>query len=282
MQKIFVLGAGTMGAGIAQAAAEAGCKVILADVKTEYSEQAKKKIAGFLDKKREKGQLQEEEIEKILSRITITTDLQKAAGTELVIEAILEEPKAKQKVFARLDTICAPETVLATNTSALSISAIASSTAHPERVVGIHFFNPVAKMKLVEIVRGKQTCDETVAKALAFAEELKKVPVLVNESPGFIVNRLLIPMINEAAYALQDGVAEKEAIDTAMKLGAAHPMGPLELADLIGLDVCLYIMEIFEREFASDKYAAAPILKKMVQKGDLGRKTGRGFYEYPR
>ena len=137
-------------------------------------------------------------------------------------------------------------------------------------------------MKLVEIVRGKQTCDETVAKALAFAEELKKVPVLVNESPGFIVNRLLIPMINEAAYALQDGVAEKEAIDTAMKLGAAHPMGPLELADLIGLDVCLYIMEIFEREFASDKYAAAPILKKMVQKGDLGRKTGRGFYEYPR
>ncbi|MFA5646466.1 MAG: 3-hydroxyacyl-CoA dehydrogenase NAD-binding domain-containing protein [Candidatus Ratteibacteria bacterium] len=282
MRKIFVLGAGTMGTGIAQAAAEAGYEVILADLNTEYSERAKKKIAGFLDKKREKDQLREEGTEEILSRITITADLQKAAGTDLVIEAILEEPKAKQKVFTGLDTICAPETVLATNTSALSISAIASSTTHPERVVGIHFFNPVAKMKLVEIVRGKQTCDETVAKALAFAEQLKKVPVLVNESPGFIVNRLLIPMINEAAYALQDGVAEKEAIDTAMKLGAAHPMGPLELADLIGLDVCLHIMEIFEREFASDKYAPAPILKKMVQEGNLGRKTGRGFYKYPR
>ncbi len=279
--KVTVIGAGTMGAGIAQAAAEAGHEVMLADVSPDLAEKAKQKIAGYLRRRVEKNELTAGDADAVLARIQPSAGLDGAASAGIVIEAIVEDPRKKREVFTTLNRLCPAGAILATNTSALSISDLASVVTNPARVVGIHFFNPVAKMKLVEVIKGKTTSDETVHAALAFARRLNKTPVLVNESPGFIVNRLLIPMINEAVCALADGVADREAIDAAMKLGAGHPMGPLELADLIGLDICLHIMEIFEEEMGRVKYAPCPLLREMVQKGQLGRKTGRGFYEYP-
>jgi len=280
IKKAFVAGAGTMGRGIAQTIAEAGIEVMIADVSRDVAVKAIATISEGMQRRVARGEMKEEDKKAVLARITPARGFEDAAGADIVIEAVVEEMGRKREVFDALDRICSASAVLATNTSALSVSGIADATRRPERVVGMHFFNPVPRMKLVEIVKGKRTAPETVAAVKAFAEKLGKTPVEVKESPGFIVNRLLIPMINEAVCLLAEGTADPEAIDTAMKLGTGHPMGPLALADLIGLDVCLFIMETFERECKNSKYAPCPLLKQMVREGKLGRKTGRGFFTY--
>lgn len=280
MEKIFVIGAGTMGSGIVQAFAQKGYEVIVRDIKDEFVDRGIAGINKSLSKLVAKGKIAEEFKEEVLSRITGTTDLAMAQDCDLVIEAAVENMAIKKEIFAELDRICKAETILASNTSSLSITEVASATNRPDRVIGMHFFNPATIMKLVEVIRGMATSQETFNKVKELAVAIGKEPVEVAEAPGFVVNRILIPMINEAVGIYAEGVASVEDIDTAMKLGANHPMGPLALGDLIGLDVCLAIMDVLYNETGDTKYRAHSLLRKYVRAGWLGRKSGRGFYNY--
>lgn len=280
MKKVMVLGAGTMGAGIAQVVAQAGFEVILRDIEMRFVEKGLAGIKKNLGKMEEKGKLTAQEKEDIEKRIKGCVDLEEGQDADLVIEAIIENLDLKKKVYQELDEKIKADAILASNTSSLSITAIASATKRPDKVVGMHFFNPVPVMKLVEIISGAGTSEETIKAAFEFAAKIGKTPVRIEEAPGFAVNRLLIPMINEATYMLAEGIASAEDIDTAMKLGANHPMGPLALGDLIGLDVVLAVMEVLYNEFSDSKYRPSPLLRKMVRAGYLGRKTGRGFFTY--
>ena len=280
MEKIFVLGAGTMGSGIVQAFAQKGYEVIVRDIKDELVQSGIVRINNGLSKLVSKGKMTEETKEDILSRISGTTDMNLAEDCDLVVEAAIENMKIKKEIFAELDKICKPETILASNTSSLSITEVASATNRPEKVIGMHFFNPAPVMKLVEIIRGMATSQETFDEVKELSVAIGKEPVEVEEAPGFVVNRILIPMINEASFILQEGIASVEDIDTAMKYGANHPMGPLALGDLIGLDVCLAIMDVLYNETGDTKYRSSSILRKYVRAGWLGRKSGRGFYNY--
>ena len=280
MEKIFVLGAGTMGSGIVQAFAQKGYEVIVRDIKDELVQSGIVRINNGLSKLVSKGKMTEETKEDILSRISGTTDMNLSADCDLVVEAAIENMKIKKEIFAELDKICKPETILASNTSSLSITEVASATNRAEKVIGMHFFNPAPVMKLVEIIRGMATSQETFDAVKELSVAIGKEPVEVEEAPGFVVNRILIPMINEASFILQEGIASVEDIDTAMKYGANHPMGPLALGDLIGLDVCLAIMDVLYNETGDTKYRSSSILRKYVRAGWLGRKSGRGFYNY--
>ncbi len=280
MSSVAVIGSGTMGNGIAHLFAQHGHEVQLIDVNAEALERARATIAKNLDRQVKKGTLSAEAPAEILARITSGTDLAAAAEASLVIEAASENPEVKFSLFAELDTLCPPETILATNTSSISITTIAERTGRADRVIGMHFMNPVPVMKLVEVIRGRATSDATTTTVMTLATSLGKVPVEVNDAPGFVANRILMPMINEAVFCLHEGVATAEGIDTVMKLGMAHPMGPLTLADLIGLDVCLAIIQVLHADFGNDKYRPCPLLEQMVAAGDLGRKSGKGFYDY--
>jgi len=280
IKKVGVVGAGTMGNGIAHVFAMSGYDVVLMDVEESFLDRALAIITKNLDRMIKKEKITEAEKEATLSKIKKTTKVKDMADCQIVVEAASEDYAIKQKIFKDLDSVCGEGTVLASNTSSISITEIAANTKCSEMVVGMHFMNPVPMMKLVEIVKGVQTADSTVDLVTELAKKLGKTPVLVNDYPGFISNRVLMPMINEACWALMQGVAEKEAIDTVMKLGMAHPMGPFELADLIGLDVCLAIMEVLYEGFSDSKYRPCPLLRNMVKAGYLGRKTKRGFYNY--
>lgn len=280
MKKIGVIGAGTMGAGIIQSLGQGGYEVLFVETDENRKEMGEARIAKALDKLASKGRISEGEAADIKARIKGSCDMNDLADRDVVIEAALEDMDAKKEIFAALGDICGEDTVLATNTSALSITEIASACSAPDRVIGMHFFNPVPVMKLVEVISGLSTSDETREKTISLAESIGKEPVKVEEAPGFVVNRILIPMINEATGILADGVADAEGIDKAMKLGANFPMGPLALGDLIGLDVCLAIMETLHREYGDDKYRPHVFLRKMVRDGKLGRKTGEGFFRY--
>ena len=279
IKSIFVVGAGTMGNGIAQTAAVSGYQVTMMDVADDLVQRGKATIAKSVDKLFEKGKLTADQKTAALA-ILGAADLKEAAKADLIIEAATESPALKSKLFNDLDQAARPEAVLASNTSSISITKLGAATKRPDKVIGMHFFNPVPLMSLLEVVRGKETSDQTLATILEVGKQMGKTPVVVKDSPGFIFNRILCPMINEAILALEEGVADAEGIDTVMKLGMAHPMGPLALADLIGLDVVLYIMEVLHRDLGSDKYAPAPLLRRMVAEGKLGRKSGKGFYEY--
>lgn len=278
--KVSVIGTGTMGAGIVQAFAQAGVPVLMKSRSEASYQKALAKITKSLSKLVEKGKMTEEAKNAVLANISATTDYKALADSDLIIEAAVETMDLKKELFKELDEMCKSETVLASNTSSLSITEIAACTNRPDKVIGMHFFNPATVMKLVEIIKGQKTSDEVTNSITELAKSIGKVPVLVNEAPGFVVNRILIPMVNEGIGILADGVATKEEIDEAMKLGANHPMGPLALGDLIGLDVCLAIMEVLHEEFGDDKYRPHPLLKKMVRANLLGRKTGEGFYKY--
>ena len=277
---IAVIGAGTMGNGIAQVCATYGYQVTLIDVVPEQLDLAMASIKKSVEKLHSKGRLTDEQREAALTNITTATEIAAAAGADLVIEAVIENHDIKKRVFAELDERTRPEVILASNTSSISITELGAATHRPDKVIGMHFMNPVPLMKLVEIIRALQSSDETAATVIALAEALGKTPVEAQDYPGFISNRILCPMINEAIYALMEGVGTVEAIDTVMKLGMNHPMGPLQLADLIGLDVVLNIMEVLHEGLGDDKYRPCPLLKRMVAAGHLGRKAGRGFYEY--
>lgn len=280
IQKIGILGAGQMGGGIAQTAAQAGYEVLLADQSLSVAEKGKAKIASQLKKLVEKGKMTEAETQKILAAIRPVEGVQGLSPSHLVIEAVAENPALKYQIFKNLDEICSPDTILASNTSSISITAIAAQTRRPEKVGGIHFMNPVPVMKLVEGIRGLQTSDSTFQAIRAVSEKMGKTFVQAKDMPGFAVNRILMPMINEAVTALHEGVASAEDIDTAMKLGTNQPMGPLTLADFIGLDTCLAIMQVLHEGLGDTKYRPCPLLKQYVAAGWLGKKTGRGFYKY--
>ena len=278
--KICILGAGTMGSGIAQVFAQNGHDVVLRDIKEEYVEKGYSFIEKNLSRMVKKEKISEDDKIGILGRIQPTTGLHEAADCDLVVEAAVENMKIKKEIFSELDKICDEKTILATNTSSLSITEIAIATKRPDKVIGMHFFNPAPVMKLVEIIKGLSTSEETFNLVKGLTQSLKKEGVAVEEAPGFVVNRILVPMINEAVGILADGIASAEDIDNAMKLGANHPIGPLALGDLIGLDVCLLIMEILQDEFGDPKYRPHPLLRKMVRGNKLGRKTGEGFFVY--
>jgi len=271
---VLVVGAGQMGGGIAQVAAAAGCRVSLHDAVPGATELALETIRKSLTRLAEKGGPDPDEV---LGRIENEDDLVPA---DLMIEAVVEDATVKEDIFRRADEVLPPDAVLASNTSSIPIGSLAAATSRPAKVMGMHFFNPVPVLKLVEVIRGRETSDETAAAVVAFAEELGKVPAQANDFPGFVSNRILMPFINEAVWALHDGVAEAEAIDTIAKLGFAHPLGPLALADLIGLDTCVAIMEVLRDGFADEKYAPCPLLCDHVEAGRLGRKSGQGFYDY--
>ncbi len=275
-----VVGAGQMGNGIAQVAAMSGLDVVMSDIKEEFVERGLSNIRKMLAKGVEKEKISQRDADATLSRIRTATDLQVMEDVDFVVEAATEVEKIKLQIFGDLDRICPPDAVLATNTSSIPIGRIGTGTGRPDKVIGMHFMNPVPLMKLVEIIRSLATSDETFRTTWELSEKFGKVPAEANDYPGFISNRILMPMINEAVFALYHGVGEKEAIDTVMKLGMNHPMGPLELADLIGLDTCLAIMETLYEGFADSKYRPCPLLRKYVEAGWMGRKTGKGFYDY--
>lgn len=281
IKSVAVIGSGTMGNGIAHVFALSGFSVLLVDIREEYLQNALKTIQKNLERHVRKEVITEESARQALERIATSISLEDCRETEVVIEAVVEDLKIKKDIFSRLDRISKKEAIFATNTSSLSITTLAASTNRSQQFIGMHFMNPVPVMKLVEIIRGLTTSDETCQTIINLAKQVGKVPVEVNDFPGFISNRVLMPMLNEAMFCLMEGVAEKESIDTVMKLGMAHPMGPLELADFIGLDVCLAIMEVLYTGFRDSKYRPCPLLVKMVSAGYLGRKTGKGFYEYP-
>lgn len=280
MERIGVIGGGTMGNGIAHVFAQSGYAVTLVEVKQELLDRALTAIKSNLTRQAKKGAIAADAIDVILGRIATATALQALANCELVVEAATEDATLKKKIFAELDAACSPATILASNTSSISITAIAAATKRPRKVIGMHFFNPVPVMTLVEVIRGLDTDTETFNTVMQLSKALGKTPVEVNDYPGFVSNRVLMPMINEAIYCVLEGVASKEAIDTVMKLGMNHPMGPLALADFIGLDVCLHIMEVLHQQLGDDKYRPCPLLRKMVAAGHLGKKTGQGFYSY--
>ncbi len=280
IQKVMVIGAGQMGSGIAQVCAQAGFEVKLNDREEPFYQRGIQTITKNLSRNVEKGRMTEEEKEAVLSRISKSLSIEDASDVDLVIEAAVENMEIKQSIFKQLDEITPKHTILATNTSSLPITEIAAVTNRADQVIGMHFMNPVPVMKLVEIIRGLATSDEVYTEIEEMTKKLGKVPVEVNDFPGFVSNRILMPMINEAIYTLYEGVATKEAIDEVMKLGMNHPMGPLQLADFIGLDTCLYIMEILHDGFGDSKYRPCPLLRKYVKAGYLGKKTGRGFYVY--
>ena len=280
MKKIVVIGGGTMGLDIAQVFARNGYDVVVRDIKDEIIQASEARLNKGLDKLVSKGKLDEAKKAEILSHMSFTTELAAAADADLVVEAAIENLDIKKSIFAELDSLCKPETILASNTSSISITAIAAATKRPEKVLGMHFFNPAPAMKLVEVIRGARTNDESFQAVYACAKEIGKNPVEVGEAPGFVVNRILFPMINEAIIVLENGIASKEDIDTAMMYGANHKMGPLALADLVGLDICLAIMETIFTETGDSKYRPALTMKKMVRAGLLGQKTGEGFYKY--
>jgi 3-hydroxybutyryl-CoA dehydrogenase len=279
-RRVGVVGGGTMGSGIAQVFAQTGYSVILLDAVPEQLDRAAATIQKSLERLVKKGTLGAEQVPVILERITRTTKPEAAREAQVVIEAVPEDLALKREVFVKLDEAVQSDCILASNTSSIPITALASATRRPDRFIGMHFMNPVPVMQLVEIIRGHATSDETAAATERLARELGKTPVTVQDFPGFISNRVLMPMINEAVYCLMEGVAGRDEIDTVMKLGMNHPMGPLTLADFIGLDVCLHIMEVLHDGLGDDKYRPCPLLRRMVQAGYLGRKTGRGFYEY--
>lgn len=280
IQKVMVIGAGQMGSGIAQVCAQAGYEVKLNDREEKFFDRGLQTITKNLSRNVKKGRMTEDEKQVILNKITKSLSLEDANDVDIVIEAAVENMEIKQSIFKQLDEITPAHTILATNTSSLPITEIAAATNRPEQVIGMHFMNPVPVMKLVEIIRGLATNDDVYMAIEEMTKKLNKVPVEVNDFPGFVANRVLMPMINEAIYTLYEGVATKEAIDDVMKMGMNHPMGPLQLADFIGLDTCLYIMEVLHDGFGDSKYRPCPLLRKYVKAGWLGKKTGRGFYIY--
>lgn len=280
IEKVMVIGAGQMGAGIAQVCAQSGFQVLLNDVNEEALDKGMKNIEKLLSRAVEKERISETDKTDTINRLTPSSEIKDAGSCDLIIEAIVENMDVKTKVFSNLDALAPKHAILASNTSSLPITEIAAATKRPEQVIGMHFMNPVPVMKLVEIIRGIQTGDETYKAIEDMTKKLSKTPVEVNDAPGFAANRILMPMINEAIFTLQEGVASVEDIDTVMKLGMNHPMGPLTLADFIGLDTCLYIMEVLYEGFADSKYRPSPLLRKYVKAGWLGKKSGRGFYQY--
>ncbi len=280
INKIGVVGAGTMGQGIAQTVAQGGFEVWLRDIESELLEEAIESIDDSLKRLVKKDKISEGQKEKILDNINTTLELEELSECDVIIEAVVEDVEIKKDVFSDLDKICPPETILASNTSTIPITELASTTERPEKFIGMHFFNPVPLMDLVEVIRGLETDEETKDLIFSLTDRIGKEPVEVKDSPGFAVNRMLIPMINEAVFSLHERVASKEDIDKVMKMGANHPMGPLELADMIGLDIVLEIMKVLHEEMGDPKYRPCPLLKKMVRAGKLGKKSGEGFYEY--
>ena len=279
IKRIGVIGAGIMGGGIAQVAAQSGYEVVLEDLNEEYVKAGFTKVKERLERRVSEGKIESKEKDRILSNIKTCTSLEDFGNVDLVIEAVVENEDIKKQIFKELDRICPSDIIFTTNTSSISITRLARVTERPKIFAGMHFMNPAYIMKLVEVVRGLHTSEETVDAVKAIAEKMGKIPAVVNDSPGFVVNRLLMPMVNNAIYCLQEGVAAREDIDTIMKFGANHPMGPLELADFIGLDICLNIIGVLHSELG-EKYMPCPLLRKMVAEGKLGRKSGEGFYEY--